>query len=504
MNIRRLFSPSTLAALLLAGLPAARATETIALGALIQGDPGTTPLYPDSVTDSQILIDHFTSLCGGKVPAIIQCGGAWSFNGTFSSLNTASLDGITSRGAIPEVTWQSMDSGNGTYYSVHDIASGTNSTLENYITSYATQCKNYGAARNGAPILLRFDHEMNGWWEPWSTGAGGPGKTAPNTTADYIAAWRHLHDRFVAVGATNVRWVFCVSTEVPNNYSSTIASNFPGAAYVDWLAFDAYNFGTGFPNHPEGWVPLTTGVGTSYSSLDALGTNKPMIINEIGCGDGGGNKGDWITTSLLQTIPTLYPKVQVVSWFHRDSRPVEPDWRINSTSGAQTAFAAASNTPLYAGKISADGRHIAEIRYETESAAVYAKSSDTHRVLADTNFSRGEGTILDADAVNDYVTYTLPALPAGSYGVYVGIKKINTRGQFQLAVSRADSISFSNLGSVVDEYDPSTSGVFTEVNLGVWSPTSTNDKLFRFTVTGKNASSSSYALCFDYIRLIPQ
>ena len=69
MNIRKFVSYTTLT-VLLAAQPTAPATETIALGALIQGDPGTTPLYPDSVTDSQILIDHFTSLCAGKVPAM--------------------------------------------------------------------------------------------------------------------------------------------------------------------------------------------------------------------------------------------------------------------------------------------------------------------------------------------------------------------------------------------------------------------------------------------------
>ena len=339
--------------------------------------------------------------------------------------------------------------------------------------------------RAHSPALRSRDEWL---WEPWSTGAGGREDRAKYDRGLRSGLAAPAHDRFVAIGATNVRWVFCVSTEVPNNYSSTIASNFPGASYVDWLAFDAYNFGTGFPDHTEGWVPLTYGVGTSYTSLDALGTNKPMMINEIGCGEAGGSKGAWITTSLMQTIPTLYPKVQVVSWFHRDSRPAEPDWRINSSTGAQAAFSAAANSPLYGGSISADGRHIAEVLYETESATVYGKSSDTHRILTDTNFSGGEGTILDANAVNDYVTYTLPALPAGTYGVYVGIKKINTRGQFQLAVSRADTISFSNLGSVVDEYDPNINGVFTEVSLGTWSPTSTNDKLFRFTVTGKNAA----------------
>lgn len=502
MNIRVPLQATLLA--LLASYPTAPATETLVLGAKISPEAGVNPQYMDTVAHTQTIIDNYTADCGGKAPAIVQCGGCWSNNLVWATLNTATLDGIRSRGAIPEITWQSCDSSSNQPFNPYPtsvIASGQNSAIENYITSYATALKNYSDAHGGAPILLRFDHEMNGWWYPWSTG-GGPSGVPSSTTANYIAAWKHVHDRFVAIGATNVRWVFCVSKEDP--YGSSIASNFPGSSYVDWLAFDAYNYGTGFSNHPEGWVNLQYGVGTAYSSLDALGTNKPMIINEIGCGDGGGDKGAWITQSLMQTIPTVYPKVQVVSWFDQDNRPNEPDWRINSSTTAQTAYQQVAASSLYAGTMSADGKHVAQIMYEAESLTAADYSGPAPRVFSATQFSGGQGTIQDSIAVGNYVTYNLPAIPAGTYNVRVGVKKAFNRGIWQLAIGKADSFATtkSNVGTPQDEYAPSDA--YPELNLGNWSPSSTSDKWFQFLVTGKNSSSAGYTIAFDYIKLIPQ
>ena len=50
------------------------------------------------------------------------------------------------------------------------------------------------------PIALSFGHEMNGNWYPWGT--------AQTTAAEFVAAWRHIHDVFARAGATNVIWVW--------------------------------------------------------------------------------------------------------------------------------------------------------------------------------------------------------------------------------------------------------------------------------------------------------
>ena len=143
----------------------------------------------------------------------------------------------------------------------------------------------------------------------------------------------------------------------------------------------------------------------------------------------------------------------------------------------------------------------ASMVFETETLAIANSSGDTHRIIAAPEFSGGSGTILDANAVGDYVTYIVPGISAGSYNVRVGVKKLDTRGICQLAIGTS-TITPTNLGSPQDQY--AAAEAYTELNLGTWTPGSTSDKWFRFTVTGKNASSSGYSICFDYIKLTPQ
>ncbi len=140
--------------------------------------------------------------------------------------------------------------------------------------------------------------------------------------------------------------------------------------------------------------------------------------------------------------------------------------------------------------------------YDAENLAVQASSGDTYRTITDPAFSGNEGTILDANAAGDYVTLVVPNVTHRTYSVRIGVKKLNTRGIFQLAIGAAGSTTPTNLGTPQDLY--SSAAQFVELNLGNWTPSSSSDKWFRFTITGKNASSTGFNECLDYILLIPQ
>ena len=64
-----------------------------------------------------------------------------------------------------------------------------------------------GARDWGHPFFLRFNWEMNGNWFAWSEGVNG------NQPGEYVAAWRHVHDIFTQVGATNATWVWCPNVD---------------------------------------------------------------------------------------------------------------------------------------------------------------------------------------------------------------------------------------------------------------------------------------------------
>ncbi len=143
-------------------------------------------------------------------------------------------------------------------------------------------------------------------------------------------------------------------------------------------------------------------------------------------------------------------------------------------------------------------------RSEAESLTVAAQTAGiTYRVSNQNQFSAGKAAYFDATAVNQSLTYAMPNIAAGTYDIRVGLKAWNNKGIWQLAISRLDGQgALTNVGPPIDEY--TANETFTEVDLGNWTPGTTSDKAFTFTVTGKNASSSSYGLDFDYILLIPQ
>ena len=132
---------------------------------------------------------------------------------------------------------------------------------------------------------------------------------------------------------------------------------------------------------------------------------------------------------------------------------------------------------------------------EVESVAGVT-TSDTVTVVGEPGASGGAAEKLNANAVGDYVAYTLPDVPAGTYDIAVGVKKFSSRGQFQLSIGGIAQ------GGVQDQYAASTG--YEELALGQKTFTSSGANIFTFTVTGKNASSPGYSLMFDYIKLIPR
>ncbi len=147
---------------------------------------------------------------------------------------------------------------------------------------------------------------------------------------------------------------------------------------------------------------------------------------------------------------------------------------------------------------------VAGVVSETESLVIPNYSGPSHRNVADPAYSNGNAVILDGTAAGNYITFLVPNVAAGSYDVRVGVKRANSRGTWQLSVGQAANFSgtASNVGVVSDDYSPTDA--FAEVDLGNWTPASTSDKWFRFTITGKNANSTNYSESIDYIKLTPQ
>jgi len=122
------------------------------------------------------------------------------------------------------------------------------------------------ARANGSKALekkffLDFAAEMNGD-EAWG------GNNAPL----YVAAYRHIHDIFVAAGATNVIWAWCPNVTDIHGGNKHTMEYYPGDAYVDWTGVDGYNWGT----TNGGWQTFQQVFREIYPLLAAR--KKPIMI----------------------------------------------------------------------------------------------------------------------------------------------------------------------------------------------------------------------------------
>lgn len=294
----------------------------------------------------------------GKHVSILHFTQPWNNNGNWQSFPTQEFNTIRQRGAIPLLSWGSWDAccgPNESAFALRNIANGAHSsyrgkTFDQYVTAWAKAAKNWGH-----PFFLRFDHEMNGWWQfPWAT-APDPktGVTINNNKpADYVAAWKHVHDIFTSVGTTNVTWVW--SPNIESHLTTPIASVYPGSGYVDWTGLDGYN------NSVSNWLTFsqifsgskTDGFLNSYVNITTLAPTKPLMLAEwasLEANDGGIKKAAWETDALTTQVLTNYTKIKAIVWYNapgltRNSAP----YQIESTLKAQTAFATAIASSYYA------------------------------------------------------------------------------------------------------------------------------------------------------------
>jgi hypothetical protein len=258
-----------------------------------------------------------------------ECGGP---SCSFYDFPTTPMNNIRAHGSIPVLSWSSQSipsSLNEPDFQLSDVIEGR---YDEYITEFAHE-----AAAWGHPFFLRFNWEMNGTWFPWSEGVNG------NAPGQYVAAWRHVHDLFSSAGATNVTWVWCPFVDPGNNFQS-IASLYPGDAYVDWTGLDGYNWGTN-PTSPRGWRSFDQLFRGTYDRIvEGIAPAKPMMIAEVGSSEYGGSKADWVRDATAKAA-TEYPSIRALLWFDKFDDGM--DWPLETSASAGAAFAEGVQSPSY-------------------------------------------------------------------------------------------------------------------------------------------------------------
>jgi beta-mannanase len=232
------------------------------------------------------------------------------------------LETAYNNGRLPLLTWEPWVAGSGVVQPAYALRNITNGNFDTYIQQWALDLKGYGK-----PLMLRFAHEMNGNWYPWSEQVNG------NAAGDYVDAWRHVRDIFAATGVTNVQWVWSPNT--PYFGAVDLSSVYPGDSYVDIVALDGYNWGT-TQTWGSAWQSPEQMFDAGLSALRSIAPGKDIIISETASAEQGGSKADW-NTALISYL-NAQPDVTAFVLFNLNK---EVDWRIDSSPSSASAFAAA-------------------------------------------------------------------------------------------------------------------------------------------------------------------
>jgi beta-mannanase len=156
-----------------------------------------------------------------------------------------------------------------------------------------------------------------------------------NKAEDYIAAWRHVVQRFRQAGANNVIWVW--SPHVAYEYPEAF---YPGDDVVDWVATGALNYGT-----VARWSDWWSFEEIYTSKREHLTRwKKPVMIAEFGSLAVGGDRNAWFREALSE-LPHRHPEIKALLFFNVTSDATTTqqslDWSFQQDSTIVSTVAGA-------------------------------------------------------------------------------------------------------------------------------------------------------------------
>jgi hypothetical protein len=238
----------------------------------------------------------------------------------------AAMESVRNYGAIPFLSWGSDSIPVPVMpvepdFQLSNVIAGR---YDSYIRGFAEAARKWGH-----PFFLRFNWEMNGNWFPWGQRVNG------NSPREVVAAWRHVHDIFTSVGATNATWVWCPYAD-PSQKFGNLAQLYPGAAYVDWTGMDGFNWAANAVN-PHPWRSFDQIFAATYRKMvTKVAPGKPVILAEIASTGGPRAKATWIA-NMFRMLATKYRAIRGLIWFDQIDRGLQ--WPIETSPAASRAFA---------------------------------------------------------------------------------------------------------------------------------------------------------------------
>jgi hypothetical protein len=420
--------------------------------------------------------------------------------GTYTSAQSVTLSDTTSGATIHYTTDGSTPSGSSTTYT-----SPISVTASETIKAIAT-----ASGYNNSPVATGVYMITNG--------------NSSVNFANGFSATGMTFNGFAALNGTRLRLTNGGTTEAGSGFYNTpvnvqtFATDFsfqltnPNA---DGMTFVLQNTGTRALGASGGALGYT-GIGKSVAVKFDLYNNAGEGTNSTGLYINGASPttpavtlggGVDLHSGDVFNVHITYDGTTLTMTITDASVPADTfttSWPVNipGTVGANTAFAGFTGGT---GALTATQEIISwtftpgvskPIQYEAET--VPSTGVPDARVFSWSGFTDGSGIIVDATQAGNYIAFVLNIPQAGTYDVKYASQLLSTRGIGQLSVGGV------NVGPAVDQYASTSSGIWKEFDIGNVTFTAAGSYQFKFTVTGKNASSSGYSLTFDYIKLTPQ
>ncbi|MGC4853036.1 glycosyl hydrolase [Micromonospora sp. DT4] len=223
------------------------------------------------------------------------------------------------QGRLMFFAWESRDFSADTTLKWSDIYSGRQDATIDAVAGRIRAAK--------VPVFMGFDHEPE----------DEPGK---GSDADFVRAWKYVYERFAKAGADNAVWVWTMMGW--SGHYSRYAGLYPGDRYVDWVAYDPYNFHV--CNGSTVWKSPSTTVDGFYRWLDenGVGAGKPRMLAEFGTNFDAkdpGAKQRW-----FQEFPAAlkaHPKIKAAIYFNSPgmtTRTATCDMTMNHDASAVAGF----------------------------------------------------------------------------------------------------------------------------------------------------------------------
>lgn len=231
------------------------------------------------------------------------------------------LDSVYENGSVPMITWEpweslflkseKVDEPDKEKKVFNNITSGA---FDAYLYRFAMQVKSLNR-----PVFLRFAHEADNPFYPWSPTGG-------NTPKDFKNAWKYVHNYFSRNGVYNAIWVW--NPWKPDE----INSYFPGNNYVDWIGVTNLNYGS--YSSAKKWFSMAQ-LYYPFHVNPIFTSGIPVMLAEMGSLKSEGKQNDWFK-GAFNLARQKFPEIKGTVFFNSALDQNLPDgikgdhldWRI--------------------------------------------------------------------------------------------------------------------------------------------------------------------------------